>query len=258
MRKAVSLRFSISIALFLVTLVLAGCNSESNPTGPEGTDTGLHVSTLMCGRSVMQGWFDHWGSDGSKAVTYGSFLLYYGALWSPPDIIDSVQWQLNNVVTGNDWILFFKLCFVDFNGSSQAGAAENYDRNIGYLNSVYDLVVTQRGLKVIFGTALPKVSAYTTDELVWNHSLYNAWIKSFAASHPGEVYVFDMYEVLADSDGSLRTDYAVSPTDSHLNASAYAALDSAFFAMLDQLDLSDISSSKKNINTRRIKPPLRQ
>jgi len=258
MRRTDSLRSSISILLLLGIFALAGCNTESNPTGPDNNGTGLHVSTLMCGRSVMQGWFDHWGSDGSKAVTYGSFLLYYGALWSPPDIIDSVQWQLNNVATDGEWVIFFKLCFVDFNGSSMESAGENYARNIDYLNRLYELVVTQRGLKVIFGTALPKVSAYTTDSLIWNHELYNGWIKNFASSHPGDVFVFDMYSVLSDGNGALRNDYAVSPTDSHLNNKAYAALDSAFLPMLEQLNLSGLSSSKTKLKSRKIKPPLRQ
>jgi len=249
-----SLGFPISASLILLSLLLSGCNSESNPTGPENTDTGLLVNNLMCGRSVMQGWFEHWGSDGSRAVPHGSFLLYYGALWSPPDIIDSVQWQLNNVVTGDDWVIFFKLCFVDFVGSSQASAAENYARNIGYLNRVFDLVVAEKGLKVIFATALPKVAAYTTESLVWNHTMYNAWIRNFAASHAGEVFVFDMYAVLADGTGSLRENYAAGATDSHLNEQAYAALDSAFFTMLDQLDLSYRPSMK----SRTLKPPLRK
>ena len=250
----------LACVFFMVAgLFFSGCETtDTNPTGPDKAGTASQVNILMSGRSIMQGWFSHWGSDGSRAVPHDPYMLYYGALWSPPDIIDSLQWQLNNVVKGNGWTIFFKLCFADFDGSSPESAAENLARNTGYLEKAFNLVVSGKGLPIIFATALPKVRASTTEGLVWNHRAYNQRIKNMAAAHPGEIYVFDIYSILADSEGSLRADYAASPTDSHLNARAYAALDAVFFAMLDETDLSSSTSKRLQMNKKKPQPPLRR
>ncbi|MDA3937042.1 MAG: hypothetical protein PF636_09380 [Actinomycetota bacterium] len=50
------------------------------------------------------------------------------------------------------------------------------------------------------------------------------------------VVVLDLYSLLADSDGSLSDEFAVSSGDSLLNGDAYDALDAELLALLDDLE----------------------
>ena len=50
---------------------------------------------------------------------------------------------------------------------------------------------------------------------------------------PATIKVFDLYSVLADSAGNLKSEYAAGPDDSHPNEAGYTALDSAFFPFLE-------------------------
>ncbi len=51
---------------------------------PHGSHHGTEV--LMMGRSVMGGWFEHWGYDWNEPVTRDGYLLYYREVATPPDI----------------------------------------------------------------------------------------------------------------------------------------------------------------------------
>ena len=111
-------------------------------------------------------------------------------------------------------------------------AQENLDRNVNYVDSVY-AAATGRGLKMIAGNALPQVANATDQWLVWNHRQYNQRLLDLAAQHPGTLEVFDMYSVLADGSGNLKSGYATGTDDSHPNEAGYTALDSAFFPFLE-------------------------
>lgn len=190
---------------------------------------------LMLGRSVMGGWFQHWGSDTSSPVGREGFTLYYGELSSPPEIVDSAKAKIDEY-SDKTQIVFFKLCFVDFDSGSRSEARENLSRNKEYVENVYQYVVKERGKKLIIGNALPMVENYTNSDLVWNHREYNKWLGEFAQAHPGEVYIFDQYSILADSEGNLKREYAIDAEDSHPNDAAYSALDNPFFSLLKTLD----------------------
>lgn len=209
----------VMAAALLAFCLLAACDTDSG----DGGTVIVPGSILMCGRSVMAGWFAAWGSDTSQPVERCGRTLCYGELSSPPDIVASFA----SLLSGNEGIAgaFFKLCFVDFEGGGRTTAAANLERNKGYIRQAYDLC-RSRGIPVVFGNALPSVQASTDADLVWNHREYNAFLRGFAAGNPG-CAVLDVYGILATAGGWLKPEFAASADDSHLNASAYAALDGA-------------------------------
>jgi len=203
------------------------------PAGPfqffTGDTTAPAAMVYMLGRSVMGGWFSHWGGS---PHTYDRFTLEYHEVQSPPDIVASAQAIIDSLTLCDQPVLFFKLCFVDFVGGDSMSAQENLDRNVNYVDSVY-AAATGRGLKMIAGNALPQVANATDQWLVWNHRQYNQRLLDLAAQHPGTLEVFDMYSVLADGSGNLKSGYATGTDDSHPNEAGYTALDSAFFPFLE-------------------------
>lgn len=211
-------------AIACLLAAFSGCDSGSsdNPNPPQSG------SILMCGRSVMAGWFYYWGSDTSQPVTLQGRTLYYGELSSPPDIVSSFSSQVGSHAGVN--MAFFKLCFVDFDGSSREAAEANLAQNMSYVEQAY-AVCSSAGISMMIGNALPMVSQDTSSDLVWNHRQYNAFVNTFASQH-SNCSVFDFYGVLADSNGALKAGYASSSEDSHPNGSAYAALTANFEAML--------------------------
>jgi hypothetical protein len=86
---------------------------------------------------------------------------------------------------------------------------------------------------MIVGNALPQVASATDQWLVWNHRQYNQRLLDLAAQHPATLQVFDLYSVLVDSSGNLKSGYATGADDSHPNEAGYTALDSAFFPFLE-------------------------
>jgi hypothetical protein len=203
------------------------------PAGPfqffTGDTSAPGAMVYMLGRSVMAGWFSHWGGS---PYTQGRFTLEYHPVQPPPDIVLSTQAIIDSLTLCDLPVLFFKLCFVDFVGGDSLAAQENLDRNVGYVDSVY-AAAARRGLEMIAGNALPQVASATDQWLVWNHRQYNQRLLDLAAQHPDTLHVFDLYSVLADSSGNLKPGYATSGDDSHPNEAGYAALDSAFFPFLE-------------------------
>lgn len=181
----------------------------------------------------MGGWFSHWKATDNK-VTKDGFTLYYGEMESPPDIINSAKVKIEE--SGLDvTVVFFKLCFVDFSGGSREEARDKLNENERYVQQMYDIVVKDKGLRLIIGNALPQIHKDTTEDLVWSHKEYNLFLTEFAAKHPGQVHVFDEYSILSDETGALKTEYTSGPDDSHPNDSGYSALDGPFFDLLKSL-----------------------
>ena len=204
------------------------------PAGPfqffTGDTSAPAAMVYMLGRSVMGGWFSHWGTD---PYTWGRFTLEYHEVQSPPEIVSSAQAIIDSLTLCDQPVLFYKLCFVDFVGEDSTKAQENLDRNVNYVDSVY-AAANRRGLLMIAGNALPQVASATDQWLVWNHRAYNQKLLTLAAQHTGTLEVFDMYSVLADGSGNLKSGYASGTDDSHPNEAGYTALDSAFFPFLEQ------------------------
>ncbi len=210
----------------------ASGESGSEEDGP-GMPTGAHGhgdEVLMLGRSVMYGWFEHWGWDGDSSVKDQGYAFYYGELDAPPDIAESAAGYIAEAPEHT--IVFFKLCFADFWATSPEAVGSNVEEDLGYVQSVVE-ATQARGLPLVIGNALPSVASDTTPSLVETHLGYNAGLEEIAAGYD-DVYVFDQYSVVTSSDGTLIRGYAVDPSDSHLNEVAYADLDQAFFSFLEE------------------------
>jgi hypothetical protein len=223
---------SYTFAVDTTAMSVGGHRLEYYPpvTFTTGDTDAVGVSIIMMGRSVMGGWFSHWGGS---PFLQGRFSLRYHEVQPPPDIVASAYTFLDTVVFIQLPVIFFKLCFVDFVGGDSASAQENLDRNFNYVDSVY-AEASRRGLKVTAGNALPQVANATDRWLVWNHRQYNQRLVALAGQHPDSLAVFDMYSVLSDANGNLEPAYATGPDDSHPNDAGYAALDSTFFPFLEQ------------------------
>jgi hypothetical protein len=205
--------------------------AEPFAAGFTTADTGTYAPQIyMMGRSLMQGWFGHWGSNPGY---HRQFTLHYRELPPLSDVVRSVR-ALIDTATGNiNSVIFFKLSQTDFRGGNESIAQANIDRNLGYVARVYDTVVTVGKMRLIVGNALPQVSAATDSWLVWNHHRYNELLADFAVRNDS-VKILDFYSVLADSKGALKSKYAVSDQDSHLNDEGYYALDTPLFRLLEQ------------------------
>ena len=226
------------IAAVLITAVLTGScadrdsdDSETAVRSDADTAAGSHVQVLMLGRSVMHGWFQHWGWQGEDTVRRDGFELTYRELDVPPDIARSASRFIGEAPA--DSVVFFKFCFDDFTGD------ENADRDLRDMERWVRQVVEDaqsRDMKVVVGNALPKVRAASSPELTDQHRAFNDWLADYVEGLGSDsVRVFDFYSVLAGSDGALLSRYATSADDSHPNDAAYEELDEGLFDLLDEL-----------------------
>lgn len=184
---------------------------------------------LMTGRSVAYHWMEYMGLEwtcddeachtGSPRGTYDDYYFIYYELDYPPEIATSAAEAVDTYGTDAE-VVFFKFCFVDFAADLEL---QNARANEALAEDAYEYIVVDRGKKLIIGNALPQVSAHTEPALVDNHREFNDWLNGFAASHDN-VQVLDLYGMLSDSSGNLRSEYAVSADDSHLTEAAYAVI----------------------------------
>mgnify|MGYP005849850257 CR=1 FL=1 len=204
-------------------------NGGLTPAG-EGT---IH----MCGRSVLRGWFEHWGwdYDPGNPVRFGGHDFVYHQMDVPPGIVGTAREVARQVATGDGGIMFFKLCFADFEGGDEAGARNNLHDNERMVREVVESAVDEEGLTLILGNALPTLREYSDEWLVWNHREYNRFLEGLAGAYGGRVLILDLYGTLAAPEGYLRPAYAAGPHVSHLNDEAYDALDRALEEVLGRI-----------------------
>jgi len=188
----------------------------------------------MCGRSVLGGWFEHWGwdYDYENPVRFGSYDLVYEEMDVPPGIVDTAVDVARDAAESGGGTIFFKFCFEDFVGGDEYEARENLEDNERMVSEVAEAVVDEEGLTLIIGNALPMVREYTDEWLVWNHREYNRFLEELADTYGGRVVVLDLYGTLVTSGGWLRPEYAADAYDSHLNDAAYDALDAKLAEIL--------------------------
>ena len=62
-----------------------------------GESNDLVRDVWMLGRSVMHGWFVHWGSDPSQPYRHDRFTLTDHELPSPPDMVNSVRAIIDSI-----------------------------------------------------------------------------------------------------------------------------------------------------------------
>jgi hypothetical protein len=182
----------------------------------------------------MAGWFEHWGWDGDPAVpaAFAGWELCYHEMESPPRITADARRVIS--AAGEGGVVFFKLCFADFEGGDEETARANLERNRKIVDEVVDYSRQFPGQVLLLGNALPVVKEYCDRWMVWNQQSYNRHLEELAASGPRTVVV-DLYGALAAADGSLQPRYAPDRYDSHPNAAGYAALDGALRSALQKL-----------------------
>lgn len=227
----------------MLVLPTACVDSTEHTSAPEqkatqGTETSEDPaerlgggSVVMMGRSVMGGWFQHWGWDWENPVQLEGYSLTYAEIDTPPGIASSACDHVR--AAPEDGIVFFKFCFDDFWGE---GGQEGEKQLEDMKRSVEEVAgcAADRGVVLIVGNALPKVSDYTDERLVSQHREFNAWLDEYAeASHP-DILVLNMYGALSTPDGALRPEYAVGAHDSHLTAEAYEDLDPLLLDALEK------------------------
>jgi len=151
-RLAVETPYTYSVETRATGASGPGLNRRLSVSFTTGDDTSAFVSVIMCGRSVMAGWFSHWGGS---SCAQGRFTLGHHEVMPPPDIAANVcAWLDSLIFIDLPPVLFFKLCFVDFVGGDSLTAQENLDRNVDYVDSVY-AAARRRSLRMIVGNALP-------------------------------------------------------------------------------------------------------
>jgi len=228
-------RTGVLIATLLLAAAVAGCNGGGSTSGGSADSESpaaagdASAQVLVLGRSVMTGWMAHWGGDASTPVEWEGYTVSFREIEGPPGIGESAASAIAEAPAGST--VLFKFCFVDFNGGEYAEELDAYLENVAEVADAAD----SRGVRLILGTALPKVDGETTDELVAEHREFGQRLEEFAADRRSagqDVVVLDLNAVLADSDGALRDRYAVSSDDSHLSDAAYDALDEALLPLL--------------------------
>ncbi len=189
----------------------------------------------MCGRSVMGGWFYHWGWDGDSAfpVGFAGRDLYYREVDSPPQIVDAARRVIRQA--GPDGVVFFKLCFADFAGGDRETAEQNLEANKDAVDAVVKAAQGQPGQVLLLGNALPVVKNDCDRWMVENQRAYNDYLESLASRASIRLVVVDLYGALATPEGYLNPAYASAPGDSHPNEAGYDALDSVLRSALRAL-----------------------
>lgn len=211
----------MTIPMILHALVPARCDRES--TGPR-PDLGLEGSTEeeisepgtntpgpgegeslvhICGRSVLEGWFEHCGRDHDpeKPVAFRGHRLLFHETESTPGIADNALRVMEGMEPGE--ALFFRLRFEDFASGDGDTARSNLEDSQGIVDMVTRAAL-YRGLVVLPGNSFPTVAEYTDPWLAWNHRQYNHHLERLASEYPGQVGVVGLYGVLASPDGSPR------------------------------------------------------
>ncbi len=233
------------LAAFLLALCL-GCGGSSQGEGLSGGEGGLDGGAAeeqaqvaprgdvvggrtvhMCGRSVLAGWFEHWGwgYGPGEAVDFRGYSMLYHEMESPPGISETARAVIDEVAASGGGTVFFKLCFADFEGGDRENAAVNLERNEGIVREVVDYAMGKGNIALMVGNALPLVREYCDRWLVGNQREYNAFLRGLEEKYRGRVHVLDFYGTLSAAEGWLRPEYAINPYDSHLNNAAYQALD---------------------------------
>lgn len=236
-RKAIS--WLLVLLLALTVGVAAGCGGggdeaadgdtedvtyeeEPQEEGEPAVTADPSSTVTMNGRSVMEGWMEHWGYDWEGPVQKEGCHLDYKELDADlSQIAGSFRENVQGLREGS--VTFFKFCFADF-----------YGDNLSELEGIIDEVIgiaRENGLRLVLGNALPMRKADAPSGVVSEYEGYNGYLEEKASA--GDVWVYDFYGVLADSDGYLKPEYDVG--DSHLNDSAYWTLDETFFGLLDSI-----------------------
>jgi len=160
-----------------------------------------------------------WGYPGSGTVRKNGYVFSYGEL-DGENIVSSFADITEGLPPGS--VVFFKFCFVDFDGSNLARRERELDEVVATARS--------RDLRLVVGNALPVRKQDGNVRIVAEDREFNRLVERAASENPG-VWVLDLNGILAGDDGFLEPGYQTG--DSHPNDRAYSAIDRAFFPLLD-------------------------
>ncbi len=220
----------LALLLTVAALAGAGCGKKEKPRALKETrqqkkrtttnpaDPGPAKTVTMNGRSVMEGWMKHWGFKWEGPVEKNGYSLDYKEL-DGDNIATSFANNVSDLAPGS--VVFFKFCFVDFDGSNLAQREREIERVLA--------TAKEKGLKLIIGNALPVRKQDGSREILTEDKKFNAFVAAKAAA-ASDVWVYDFTGVLAGPNGYLKPEYATD--DSHPNDMAYSALDRTFFLLL--------------------------
>lgn len=209
---------------------------DQEDSGLTAWDGPLGDAVLMCGRSVMGEWFSHWGWEGDpgEPASFAGRDLFYREMDSPPEIVGTARRVIAEA--GPDGVVFFKLCFEDFEGGDRETAEANLERNEDIIREVVRASQAQSGQVLLLGNALPVVESSGDEWMVWNQRAYDDFLRDLAAASSTPVIIVDLYGTLSTPDGYLDPSYASDPYDSHPNEAGYDALDPVLVSALRSLD----------------------
>lgn len=219
---------AVGLLVILGCASLHGCGGEAPSVSPAEGPARRPASTtpaagsrpvLITGRSVAYGWMSSWGYPGSGSVSKNGYVFSYGEL-DGENIASSFAEVTEGLPPGS--VVFFKFCFVDFDGSNLARRERELDEVIATARS--------RDLKLVVGNALPVRKQDGNGRIVAEDREFNRSVERAASENPG-VWVLDLNGILAGADGFLEPGYRTE--NSHPNDRAYSAIDREFFPLLE-------------------------
>jgi hypothetical protein len=221
--------------------------------GTGGTDGKFRVA--MAGRSVMGHWFKFWNFPEMlsryaiyfpwpipyQVHTKGPYRLEYVRIVPPdperadPSYGKETLSSLRAQVGGKRYdAMFFKLCFVDFRDRKLKDGITMQKLFDGMKSLISDVhaFAREEKAKLILGNALPVLKPGEYAQRLRRE--YNEWIGEYAG-RSSDIAVFDLFGLLADDRGILRTDLARNPFDPHLNKKAYSILEKELDVRLSEV-----------------------
>lgn len=234
-------RIILSLGLFLFACATAPQtkpNVAARPANAKSSETeaakvakaNTSVGILVYGRSVTEDWFRFRGVPSGRGYQRGRYRLVHNS-FEPyqPDIVRWPAQIVSDLQRFGKYVkaVHYKLCFVDFNEKSNIGDYREL------ANEIFQDVVIERKKLLIVGNALPLVAESSSAPIIAQQRAYNEMLRTLSLKHPKQVFIFDQYALLANASGHLKTEFAASKTDSHLNLRGYEALEKAYFAFLD-------------------------
>lgn len=209
----------------------------------------------MAGRSVMGHWFKFWNFPGLvsrfaiyipwpipyRVHTKGPYRLEYIRIVPPdagqanPSYGKGTLSSMRGQVEGKRYdAIFFKLCFIDFRDrklKDEITKQKLFDGMKSLITEVHALAREEKA-RLILGNALPVLRPGGHSQRLRRE--YNEWIGEYAGKS-GDITVFDLFGLLADDRGNLRSDLARNPFDPHLNKKGYSILEKELDIRLSEL-----------------------
>ncbi|GAB4273919.1 MAG: hypothetical protein Kow0056_01550 [Coriobacteriia bacterium] len=195
---------------------------------PYGTH-GHGDEVLLLGEPLATGLAQHMGWMGAEGVTKGGFVFYCGKADGRDAASTAVEY-ISNVPTTT--VMVFGLSPDDFRAGSQDEVAPVVERDLERVRQVAD-ACTERGMRLVLLTAIPLPQSHTTAAIIDAQLGFNENVREIAWASP-QIFVFDVYEVLANDRGFLYPGMTYSASEVRLNDVAYLEVEDALLEFLSE------------------------